>query len=153
MENNKTILKPNFQYKDRLFKAIFNNKKYLLMLYNAINDTNHDNPNDIDMVIIEGVIYITMKNDVSFIIDNQLHLYEQQSTYNPNMPLRGLMYFTQAFQMYITKHKLNIYGKTPIKIPTPNFIVLYNGVENVPDKLLLKLSDLFMIPDKTKGFE
>ena len=34
----------NRQYKDRLWRMIFNNKEDLLQLYNAINHTDYHNP-------------------------------------------------------------------------------------------------------------
>ena len=98
----------NMQYKDRLFKAIFGqntaqSKQWRLDLYNALNGTNYKDPDALKLTTIENVIYITMKNDISFLIDSQMNLYEQQSTFNPNMPLRGLMYFAQLYQMYLSE--------------------------------------------------
>ena len=58
---------------------------------------------------------------------NQMCLYEHQSTVNPNMPLRGLLYFSQLYQQYIDKNKKNLYGSVLVKIPAPQFIVFYNG--------------------------
>ena len=88
----------NRQYKDRLFKLIFKEKKDLLQLYNAINDTNYDNPDDIEVNTIEDAVYMGMKNDISFLITDILNLYEHQSTFNPNLPLRGLFYFARLYQ-------------------------------------------------------
>ncbi len=85
MENQITM---NRAYKDRLFCAIFGkeeNKHYLLELYNALNNSNHTNLDDIKITTIDNFLYITMKNDVSFLIGSELNLYEQQSTFNPNM--------------------------------------------------------------------
>ena len=96
----------NRQYQDRLFKAIFGreeHKDWLLSLYNALNGSSYTDPSDIEINTIEGIIYVTMKNDISFLIDSQLNLYEQQSSYNPNMPLRGLMYFAELYQKHLTE--------------------------------------------------
>ena len=68
-----------------------------------------------------------MKNDVSFLIGDEMNLFEQQSTFNPNMPLRGLMYFAQLYQMNISKHGLDLFGKNIVKIPAPKFVVFYIG--------------------------
>ena len=85
----------NREYKDRLFKAIYGrdtteSKHWRLDLYNALNGSNYTNPDDIELTTIENVIYITMKNDVSFLIGNEMNLFEQQSTYNPNMLIKKL---------------------------------------------------------------
>ena len=90
---------PHREYRDRLFKAIFGrdteqSKRWRLDLYNALNNTNYKDPDALEVNTIENVIYMTMKNDVSFLVDSQMTLYEQQSTHNPNMPLRGLLYFS-----------------------------------------------------------
>ncbi|MCI5829508.1 MAG: hypothetical protein SPJ89_02980 [Treponema sp.] len=147
---------PNVIYKDRLFKAIFGrqeHKDWLLSLYNALNNSDYKNPNDLELTTIENIIYITMKNDLSFLIDSQMNLYEQQSTWNPNMPLRGLMYFAQLYQQHISKQKRDIYSSTLLKIPTPQFIVIYNGSRQTADVEKLKLSDAFEVLKNDGEFE
>ncbi|MCI5830506.1 MAG: PD-(D/E)XK nuclease family transposase [Treponema sp.] len=151
-----TQTQPNVIYKDRLFKAIFGkeeHKDWLLSLYNALNDSDYKNPNDLELTTIENIIYITMKNDLSFLIDSQMNLYEQQSTWNPNMPLRGLFYFAQLYQQHISKQKRDIYSSTLLKIPTPQFIVIYNGSRQTEDIEKLKLSDAFEVPKNDGEFE
>ena len=83
-----TTLSANRLYKDRLNKMIFNDKKELLNLYNAINGTHYDNPALLTITTLENAIYMTMANDLSFIIDMRLALYEQQSTVNPRACLK-----------------------------------------------------------------
>lgn len=134
------------KYRDLLFMHIFTDKKDLLNLYNALNGTNYTNPDDLEITTLDDVIYLSMKNDLAFIIFSTLNLYEHQSTYNPNMPLRGLLYFARMYDAYVTMHKLNMYGKSMVKIPAPQFVVFYNGQEDAPDEQTLKLSDAFMIP-------
>ena len=146
----------NRQYQDRLFKAIFGreeHKNWLLSLYNALNGSSYTDPSAIEINTIEGIIYVTMKNDISFLIDSQLNLYEQQSSYNPNMPLRGLMYFSQLYQKYISKQRKDIYSSALLKIPTPQFIVIYTGSTELDDVKELKLSDSFEVPDTSGRFE
>lgn len=146
----------NREHKSTLFCYIFGseeNKHYLLSLYNAVNDTSYTNVDDIEINTIEDFIYIRMKNDVSFILNTDLSLYEHQSTYNPNMPLRGLLYFSTLYSQFISEKNKNIYGKSLVKIPTPRYIVFYNGNDNYPDKLELKLSDAFERPDTSGQFE
>ena len=150
--------RPERNYKDRLFKAIFGrdteqSKRWRLELYNALNGTSYTDPNALVINTIENVIYLTMRNDISFLVDSQMTLYEQQSTYNPNMPLRGLMYFAQLYQMYLSQQEKDLFRSTLIKIPNPQFIVFYNGTSEKPDKIELKLSDAFDIPDNSGFFE
>lgn len=146
----------NEKHKDRLFRKIFGYEKYkenLLSLYNALNDTNYTNVDDLEITTIDDVIYMGMKNDVSCIIDSRMSLYEQQSTYNPNMPLRGMMYFGKLYDKYIKKNKCNIYGSSLVKIPTPQYYVFYNGTTDYPDKLVLKLSDAFQVKQDNDQFQ
>lgn len=143
-------------YRDTLFKKIFGseeNKKYLLQLYNALNDSDYKNTDDLQLTTIENIIYVTIKNDVSFLIESKMTLYEQQATYNPNMPLRGLMYYAQLYQEYLTSIKRNLYSTRLIKIPNPNFIVFYNGSKETEDVVEFKLSDAFMTPQESPKFE
>ena len=83
------------------------------------------------------------KNDISFLIDSTLNLYEHQSTWNPNMPLRGLGYFARLYEDYVRLNELNIYSETRLKLPKPQYFVFYNGTKNQPDSMELRLSDCF----------
>ena len=146
----------NRQYQDRLFKAIFGreeHKDWLLSLYNALNGSSYTDPSAIEINTIEGIIYVTMKNDISFLIDSQINLYEQQSSYNPNMPLRGLMYFAELYQKHLTKQDRDLFTTALVKIPTPNFVVFYNGSRDMPDVTKLRLSEAFEIPAENGDFE
>ena len=105
------------KYKDALFRRCFDNKKDLLELYNALNHTTYDDTTELKITTLDDCIYLTYKNDLSFMISATLNLYEHQSTYNPNMPIRGLIYFTRIYEAYIKEHQLSIYGKTLIKLP------------------------------------
>ena len=134
------------KYKDQFFQRVFSDKKDLLDLYNAVNHTEYKNPDELEITTLEDVIYLSMKNDISFIISSTLNLYEHQSTFNPNIPVRGLFYFAKLYEAYITKQDADVYGRKLIKLPTPQFLVFYNGKEEMPDVLELKLSDAFEIP-------
>ena len=138
---NKVSLPVNRIYKDRLYKMIFNDKSELLKLYNAINGTHYDDPAMLTITTLDNAIYMTMENDLSFIIDMRLALYEQQSTVNPNLPLRFLMYITDIYSAY-TKD-MNIYGSKKVQIPLPSFVIFYNGVKSQPDRTEFLLSELF----------
>ncbi|MBO6219196.1 MAG: hypothetical protein J6N81_06455 [Treponema sp.] len=148
----------NKSYKDSLFRLIYSgnderSRRWLLSLYNAVSGRNYTDTSGMRITTIENVIYLTMKNDLSFLMDSQMNLFEHQSTVNPNMPLRGLMYFGQLYQNEVKRRKKNIYGEALIKIPSPRFIVFYNGEKSLPDVSKLKLSAAFEVPDKTGEFE
>jgi hypothetical protein len=139
-------------YKDRLFIQLFNDRKVLLELYNALNGTEYTDADDMVITTIGDAIYLGMKNDCSFIIGNDLNLYEHQSTYCPNMPIRGLFYIADIYQAYISVMELNMYGKTQIKLPTPKYVVFYNGEDEHDDVEYLKLSDAFETDDSCLEF-
>lgn len=133
----------NRRYKDVLFRRLFRDKQDLLNLYNALNDSTYQNPSELEVVTMEDVIFMKMKNDLSFIIGSHLNLYEHQSTWNPNMPLRGLLYFAQQFEGLLGAREDDIYGKNRIELPTPEYIVFYHGNDMRSDSQILYLSDSF----------
>ncbi|MCI8409710.1 MAG: hypothetical protein HFJ09_10665 [Lachnospiraceae bacterium] len=138
-------------YKDRLFRFVFNDKKKLLSLYNALNHSHYEDEDKLEINTLEDFIYMGMKNDISFLLDSDMCLYEHQSTFNPNMPLRGLFYFSNLLQKHITENKYDIYKSTLVPLPTPKFVVFYNGNTNIPEQCVLKLSDTFTVKQKEKG--
>ena len=134
------------QYKDRLFSFLFGseeNKVWTLSLYNAVNGSDYDDPSAIEITTIKGVMYLGMHNDVSFLIANEMALYEQQSTYNPNMPLRMLQYAGNLYEKHIKQNKLNKYGNVLLKLPVPKLVVFYNGRTEQPEEAVLRLADSF----------
>lgn len=145
---------PNVKYKDRLFRFVFGeNKEWLLSLYNAVNETQYDNPNDITITTLDDVIYVKMKNDVSLLLDSELSLYEHQSTYNLNMPLRGFLYFASLYKALLTERGIDLYGKRMVKIPRPQYIVFYNGNDYAEDMIKLKLSEAYEKKSDSNEFE
>lgn len=130
------------RYKDTVFKMIFGNRQRLLRLYNAMNHTDYDNPDDLNIVTLENAIYMSMRNDVGFLIYSQLHLYEHQSTINPNMPLRFLHYVEREYEKLVDGKEL--YREKQVMIPTPKFVVFYNGIKEQPERRILKLSDAYV---------
>lgn len=134
-------MKTRRNYKDTLFRMLFDDKESLLGLYNAVNGTDYDNAEDLEISTLENAIYMNMKNDVSFVFDFSLNLYEHQSTVNPNMPLRDLFYVSSMLQKIVKKEDL--YRLALVKIPTPRFIVFYNGTEEQPERREYRLSDAF----------
>ncbi|EOS35779.1 hypothetical protein EBB54_23230 [Schaedlerella arabinosiphila] len=135
----------NTKHKDRLFCFLFGreeNKRWTLSLYNAVNHSFHTDPDSIQITTMEDILYMGMKNDVSFIITDIMSIYEQQATYNPNMPVRELMYAAKLYDKYIHENKLNIYGDTLVALPIPKLVVFYNGQDNYMDRIL-ELKDAF----------
>ena len=131
----------NRNYKDTVFRMLFSDRKNLLSLYNAVNQKHYTDPEDLEIVTLENAIYMGMKNDLAFIIDTNLYLYEHQSTYNPNMPLRDLFYISNEYQKLLDKKSL--YSSSLQKIPAPNFIELYNGSDTLSDFSEHRLSSAF----------
>ncbi|PNV60921.1 hypothetical protein C0033_16920 [Clostridium sp. chh4-2] len=136
----------NKQYKDRVFRLIFQRKEDLLDLYNALNDSAYTNPEELVITTLEDAVYLNMKNDVSFLIGDVLNLYEHQSTSNPNMPIRGLFYLSDLYRIYIKHHDLDIYREPRLQLPFPQYFVFYNGTRKEPDRQELYLSSSF--PDR-----
>ena len=142
----------NREYKSRLFGFIFGreeNKKWTLSLYNAIHGTSYDDLSCITINTIEDVVYMGMKNDLSILVSEtvslyrSMELYEQQSSYNPNMPVREFMYAGKLYDKFIHSAKLNKYGKKLLPLPLPKLVVFYNGEEKQEDETVLRLSDAF----------
>ena len=139
----------NKNYKDRLFRRIFKEKENILALYNAMNHSNYTDLDQLEILDNENdVIYLNYKGDVSFIIDPCLFLYEHQSSYNPNMGVRGLIYFAQMYNSYMEKHNLNRFGSKLLRLPVPKFVVFYNGTTWQEEEIEIRLSDCF---DKAAG--
>ena len=138
--------KTNGKYRDRLFKFIFgnpDNREWTLELYNAVNGSDYKNADEISYNTIDDAIYMNMRNDVSFIIENTMSLYEHQSTYCPNMPLRFLMYLSKLYEGYVQMENLYLYGRVLKKIPRPKCICFYNGLDKQQDITILRLSDMY----------
>ena len=128
-------------YKDTVFRMLFKDEENLLSLYNALNNTDYTDVSGLEITTLENAVYMNYKNDVSFVFDYELMLYEHQSTVNPNMPLRDLLYVTSILQKRISTE--NLHGSKRVMIPSPRFVVFYNGVDSQPERQTLKLSDSY----------
>ena len=115
----------NREYKSRIFTMLYSEPERALELYNAVNNTNYDNPELLEINTLENAIYMGMKNDVSFVLDARMSLYEHQSTVNPNLPLRFLFYVADVYSGMLIGG--NQYSRTKMKIPEPRFLIFYNG--------------------------
>ncbi len=138
--------KTNRLYKSRLFVMIFEEKKKLLELYNAVSGKHYEDPELLEINTLDNAIYMSMKNDISFLIDARLALYEHQSTYSPNLPLRFFLYLADLYSDMI--RNVNLYSSKKVQLPTPHFVVFYNGERKQPDRKILKLSDLYSVVEK-----
>ena len=151
IEEEKRYPVPNRNYKSSIFTMLFSDKRELLGLYNAVSGKDYKDPGLLEVNTLENAIYMAIKNDLSFVIDSQLSLYEHQSTYSPNLPLRMLLYLADLYAE-MTKNE-NLYGKKKVKIPPPQFIIFYNGVERQPDRRILRLSDLYEVEEEEHKLE
>ena len=153
MNNVKMVYEPRASrvHKATVFEMVYRNPKELLKLYNAMNGTAYTNPEELEIVTLENAIYMNMKNDVAFIVGSSLNLYEHQSTVNPNMPLRFLQYVAREYEKLIAES--NLYSSKIVKIPTPQFVVFYNGTREQPERVEMKLSDAYEIPTDSPALE
>ena len=146
----------NKNFKDGVFCRLFGAAEYkenLLSLFNALNGTDYRDAAELTINTIDDVIFMGIKNDTSCILDMQMDLYEEQSTYNPNAPLRGLMYFGRLYEGYLAERGLNRYGTKLIRLPRPRYYVLYLGREKRPDREVLRLSDAFVNSEDDVAYE
>ena len=131
----------NRTYRSTVFIMLFEEKENLLELYNAMSGKHYTDPELLEINTLENAIYMSIKNDVSFLMDGRLSLYEHQSTYSPNLPLRFLFYISNLYSG-MTRNE-NLYGTRAVQIPTPEFIIFYNGEEERPERETLRLSDRY----------
>ncbi len=130
---------------------LFSDKKELLTLYNAVNETSYDNADELEITTLENAIYMTVKNDLSCVIDMRLNIFEHQSSINPNMPLRDLDYVSRSFRRFYDRY--DIYSERLIKLPNPKFVVFYNGVREQPARRQFKLSDAYTHQEENPSLE
>ena len=150
--NQNTQTQPvNRLYKSKIFAMLYSSKKELLELYNAVSGRHYEDPELLEINTLENAIYMSMHNDVSFLIDSRLSLYEHQSTYSPNLPLRYLFYISDLYSG-MTKDE-NLYGIKCVELPAPQFIIFYNGEKDQPDRSILKLSDAYSVKEEHPALE
>ena len=145
------MLPVNRTYKSTVFIMLFEDRNNLLELYNGMSGKHYTNPELLEIYTLENAIYMSIKNDISFLIDGRLSLYEHQSTYSPNLPLRFLFYISHLYSR-MTKDD-NLYGTKKVHIPEPEFVIFYNGREEMPERQVLKLSDMYTTKDKQVRLE
>ncbi len=140
--------KTNRNHKDSVFTKLFGEKHNLLELYNAVSGKNYPESTEIKIITLSNVLFMEQLNDICFVIDGKLVvLVEHQSSINENMCLRMLIYISREYEK-ITNSR-DLYREKRLKIPTPEFIVLYNGKDEFPDYKEMRLSDSFEIKNET----
>lgn len=132
------------KFKDNVFCMLYRDKRNLLELYNALNNSAYTNVDDLQVTTLNGGSYMKYKNDASFLLCMSLYMFEQQSSKNPNMPLRFLHYVSDVFRELFSNSMLH--RRSMIKIPVPHFVTFYNGLEKwVEDEDEIRLSDMYEI--------
>ena len=134
----------NRVYKDSMFRDLFSMPENALSLYNTLNGSNYDDPSLVEITTLKDVMYLNIKNDVSFLIKDDLVLWEHQSSYNPNMPLRGLLYFGRLYSEWIERDRARLYSSSLLLLSRPRFAAFYNGVSDRPAHEVLRLSEAFL---------
>ena len=151
-KNEKSTI--NREFKDRIFRYIFaheKNRELTLSLYNAVSGKNYTNPDDMEITTLNDVLYMSMKNDLSFIIDDTMNIYEHQSSVNPNMPVRMLLYAADVYKKYIEKNiRRKIFSSSQQKLPVPKLICFYNGIRKTEDRTIISLRDAFETDENTE---
>ena len=143
----------NREYKSDVFSMLMENKSYALEVYNALNHSDYKNPEEVEIIRLERGISLSIRNDASFLIDMNMSFYEHQSTYNPNMPLRSMIYYVNALEDWLRRKNLDLFSRKRIQIPTPHFVVFYNGTEKRPEYEEMRLSEAFCHKTDEPGIE
>lgn len=141
----------SLHYKDTVFRMLFRDKKKLLGLYNAIGGRNYEDPEKLDIIMLESAVYLGVKNDLAFVIDMGLYLFEHQSTVNRNMPLRFLQYVSAEYEKLTVSEDLH--KRKLVKVPNPHFVVFYNGTEKCPERQELRLSAAYEVQEEEPELE
>ena len=143
----------NREYKSDVFSMLMENKSYALEVYNALNHSDYKNPEEVEIIRLERGISLSIRNDASFLIDMNMSFYEHQSTYNPNMPLRSAIYYVNALEDWLRRKNLDLFSRKRIQLPTPHFVVFYNGTEKRPEYEEMRLSEAFCHKTDEPGIE
>lgn len=136
-------------HKDRLFQFLFGReerKEWTLQLYNAVNGSDYTDVGELEITTVQDILYVGMRNDVSFLMCGEMNLYEHQSTFNPNMPVRQMQNLGNTLERYMKERGLNKYGSRQLSLPVPRLVTFYNGTRKMEDERVLRLEDSF--PDR-----
>ena len=144
----------NREIKDGVFRLLFGEPENAAELYHALTEI-ECSPDEIQIITITTTISGKQKNDLAFVVRGKaLVVGEHMSSPYANMPVRFLMYTGQLYEKWIKMkdEEKFLYRKTLYKVPTPEFVVFYNGADEKPEKETLRLSDAFETnPDGNLG--
>lgn len=141
----------NREYKSSVFSMLMEDKENALQVYNVLNGSMYDDPEQVEIVNLESGISLSVRNDAAYIVDASINIYEHQSSYNPNMPLRSLIYLVSIIKKMLGRRDL--FSSHMIKIPTPHFAVFYNGTSDRPEREIIRLSAAFEKPTEYPELE
>ena len=130
----------NREYKSDVFSMLMEDKKNALEVYNALNESDYSDPDELEIITSNHGISLSIRNDASFIIDRQINYYEHQSTYSPNMPLRCLIYYVNDLEKFVSFKNKDLYSSRLLHLPTPHFVIFYNGLKELPETETMRLS-------------
>jgi len=148
--------KMNLKYKDTVFSDLFYKDRDAkindLSLYNALHDTNLTDQEEVTLMRLENTMFMDFYNDVAFSVkDQRIVLSEHQSTINYNVPLRDLLYIAREYEQYFPTSAR--YKRKAVKIPAPEFITFYNGTDDFPVEMVMRLSDSFSVKESIPMLE
>jgi acyl-CoA hydrolase len=136
-------MKANREHKNSVFTTLFDNEDRIRELYAALKGVDYDPTLPVVIATLRDALYMNRINDLAFTAKNRfVFIVEHQSSVNHNMPLRILLYMSRVYEKLLDRRSL--YRDGLVKIPTPEFIVLYNGTADTPDRWEERLSDAFM---------
>lgn len=138
-------------FKDTVFRMLFSAPPNMLSLYNALNHSDYTDPSALEVTTLEDAIYMGMRNDCSFVFNQDLNIFEHQSTVNPNMPLRDFFYLANILIKRIPNEDL--FRQKKVELPNPRFVVFYQGEKDLPTRSVYKLSDLYVKKNESPELE
>ena len=146
LQDRSFLHKERRNYKDSVFVDLFYTDEKagenLLSLYNALYDDSLTDIHALKGVRLENVLYMPFANDIAFTVESKkIILGEHQSTLNRNMPLRCLLYVAREYEQLVPVRKR--FRTKAAQIPTPSFIIFYNGKSEQEKETLLRLSDAY----------
>ena len=150
MSKNKT---GNREYKSDVFSMLMQYPENALQVYNALNHSDYSDPGEIEIITTNHGVSLSIRNDASFIINRYINYYEHQSTYSPNMPLRCLIYYVNDLEKYVKVKKKDLYSSKKIALPTPHFVIFYNGPAAMPETETMRLSAAYYHKTETPELE
>ena len=66
----------NREYQSSTFSLLFKEPRYALELYNQLNQTAYNDPDEVQIIVLENGISLSVRNDASFIVDSVLSMME-----------------------------------------------------------------------------